>query len=271
MATRNSSARSSSTPSAVAGSRRTSVSAVLSVLNRKCGRMRDCSSASRAVVSAGTRGLGAQPQPLRTWWRRSPRRPAPGRGRSAPTGRRADGIDEQGRDERRREPARDRAEADRREPLQPPPVPRASGRLSGAQRQQPDQHARQGDARAGGGERRARRRTSARAKTMPIAITPCTNSRARSTTPTWQTSNAESGAGAARRRGIGRHVEAWSRRSRSNARRPAAGNGAASGRQPRSGVADRIAAKVGRHAWRALSLNRRPSCAPVPAPIAALV
>ena len=30
-------------------------------------------------------------------------------------------------------------------------------------------------------------------KTMPIAITPCTNSRARSTTPTWHTSNADSG------------------------------------------------------------------------------
>ncbi len=28
-------------------------------------------------------------------------------------------------------------------------------------------------------------------KTMPIAIAPCTNSNARRTTPTWQTSNAE--------------------------------------------------------------------------------
>jgi len=30
-------------------------------------------------------------------------------------------------------------------------------------------------------------------KTMPIAITPCTKTSARSTTPTWQTSNADSG------------------------------------------------------------------------------
>ena len=53
----NSSARSSSTASARSGSVRTSAIAVFSVLNRKCGRIRDCSSARRAVVSAGTVAL----------------------------------------------------------------------------------------------------------------------------------------------------------------------------------------------------------------------
>ena len=85
MATRNSSARSSSTPSARAGSSRTSASAVLSVLNRKCGRMRDCSSARRAVVSAGSGGLARAGAATRTSSPRSPRRRAPGRSRSAPT------------------------------------------------------------------------------------------------------------------------------------------------------------------------------------------
>jgi argininosuccinate lyase len=46
--------------SARAGSSRTSAIALLSVLNRKCGRMRACSSVSRAVVSAGVRALARQ-------------------------------------------------------------------------------------------------------------------------------------------------------------------------------------------------------------------
>ena len=43
--------------SARAGSSRTSAIALLSVLNRKCGRMRACNSARRAAVSAGMRPL----------------------------------------------------------------------------------------------------------------------------------------------------------------------------------------------------------------------
>ena len=54
---RNSSLRSSSMASARAGSSRTRAIALLRVLNRKCGRMRACSSDSRAAVSAGMRPL----------------------------------------------------------------------------------------------------------------------------------------------------------------------------------------------------------------------
>ncbi|MNV98709.1 hypothetical protein D3C71_1939900 [compost metagenome] len=39
----------------MAGSSRTKAMALLRVLNKKCGRMRDCSSVSRAVVAAGVR------------------------------------------------------------------------------------------------------------------------------------------------------------------------------------------------------------------------
>jgi hypothetical protein len=114
-------------------------------LNRKCGRIRDCSSASRAVVSAGHGRLGAQAQPLEH--RRRDRRAGERRAEPAERGEaRAAGVDEQDGDERRRQPGGDRAEADRGDPLQ---RDRRGGErpLQRAEREQPDQHARQGDAR----------------------------------------------------------------------------------------------------------------------------
>ena len=49
--------------SALSGSARTRAMALLSVLNKKWGRMRDCNSASRAVVAAGVCALARQYKP----------------------------------------------------------------------------------------------------------------------------------------------------------------------------------------------------------------
>ena len=151
MATRNSSARSSSTPSALAGSRRTSVKAVLSVLNRKCGRMRDCSSARRAVVSAGSVAWARS----RSHWKMAAAMAAPasaGPGPASAPRPAADGSGNSAADELRSGIGRQRAERDQRRPLHG--HRRAAERpLERADDDQPGQHCRQGHARAGGDER----------------------------------------------------------------------------------------------------------------------
>ena len=151
MATRNSSARSSSTPSARAGSRRTSVSAVLRVLNRKCGRMRDCSSARRAVVSAGTVALARR----RSQTKIAAAIAAPASGGPKPTSAPKPAA---AASASRLATSRDvTAAANAPKPIAAHPLHHhrrlGERQLQRAQREQPGEHRRQRDARAGGDER----------------------------------------------------------------------------------------------------------------------
>ena len=123
---------------------------VLSVLKRKCGRMRGLQLGQAAVVSAGNVALASGATTGR-WRPPLPRR----RRRAAPKQRearaRARGVGNDGEDQLRRAPRGDGAESDDDEPLQR--ERRARQRcLERADDEQPHQHAGQGDAGAGSGD-----------------------------------------------------------------------------------------------------------------------
>ena len=257
MATRNSSARSSSTPSARAGSRRTSVSAVLSVLNRKCGRMRDCSSARRAVVSAGSgrlRRAGAATGTMAAAMRRAGERRAEAEQRGEPGAR---GVDQQGetsveaaerarprRSRSRRATARaaaprqQRASARRRRSSQISTPGRATLEPA-AVRREPGRERRRGEDHADrhhAVHEQQRAQDDADVADVERRIRPAPRA-ARIGAPTSKTVRAEAG----RAHGLRPRYGAHRRRK----------------------LADRIAARRGSDAWPSIVANRRPAVRPV--------